>query len=90
MARLSANPQAQPQVDDAYLIALAKQGHHGDTHGQDRQCHRDGRQRRTFASFRCVFPRVCPPVSIHKRTRISSPGFAGGKTLAFPRVEDGV
>ena len=29
MARLSANPHAQPQVDDAYLIALAKQGHHG-------------------------------------------------------------
>ncbi|MBV8954769.1 MAG: RNA polymerase sporulation sigma factor SigH, partial [Solirubrobacterales bacterium] len=28
MARLSANPQAQPQVDDTYLIALAKQGHH--------------------------------------------------------------
>ncbi len=26
MARLSANPQAQPQVDDGYLIALAKQG----------------------------------------------------------------
>ena len=27
MARLSAYPQAQPQVDDGYLIALAKQGH---------------------------------------------------------------
>ncbi|MBV9310570.1 MAG: RNA polymerase sporulation sigma factor SigH [Solirubrobacterales bacterium] len=27
MARLSANSQAQPQVDDGYLIALAKQGH---------------------------------------------------------------
>ena len=27
MARLSASPQAQPQVDDGYLIALAKQGH---------------------------------------------------------------
>jgi RNA polymerase sporulation-specific sigma factor len=26
MARLAANPQAQPQVDDLYLIALAKQG----------------------------------------------------------------
>jgi RNA polymerase sigma-H factor len=26
VARLSANPQAQPQVDDGYLIALAKQG----------------------------------------------------------------
>jgi RNA polymerase sporulation-specific sigma factor len=27
VARLSASPQAQPQVDDGYLIALAKQGH---------------------------------------------------------------
>ncbi len=27
MARLSAGSQAQPQVDDGYLIALAKQGH---------------------------------------------------------------
>ena len=27
MARLSASPQGQPQVDDTYLIALAKQGH---------------------------------------------------------------
>ncbi len=27
MARLSANPQGQPQVEDGYLIALAKQGH---------------------------------------------------------------
>ncbi len=27
MARLSVHPQAQPQVDDNYLIALAKQGH---------------------------------------------------------------
>ncbi len=27
MARFSAYPQAQPQVDDGYLIALAKQGH---------------------------------------------------------------
>ena len=27
MARLSSYPQSQPQVDDRYLIALAKQGH---------------------------------------------------------------
>jgi RNA polymerase sporulation-specific sigma factor len=27
VARLSANPQGQPQVEDGYLIALAKQGH---------------------------------------------------------------
>ena len=27
MARLSSNSQAQPQVEDGYLIALAKQGH---------------------------------------------------------------
>src|SRR5437660_3021623 len=27
VARLSANPQGQPQVEDAYLIALAKQGY---------------------------------------------------------------
>jgi len=27
VARLSTSPQAQPQVDDRYLIALAKQGH---------------------------------------------------------------
>jgi RNA polymerase sporulation-specific sigma factor len=27
VARLSANPHAQPQVEDAYLIALAKQGY---------------------------------------------------------------
>jgi RNA polymerase sporulation-specific sigma factor len=27
VARLSASPQAQPQVEDGYLIALAKQGH---------------------------------------------------------------
>ncbi|MBV8987737.1 MAG: RNA polymerase sporulation sigma factor SigH [Solirubrobacterales bacterium] len=33
MARLSVHPQAQPQVDDEYLIALAKQGH---AHAYDR------------------------------------------------------
>src|SRR5207248_9627510 len=33
VARLSASPQAQPQVDDGYLIALAKQGH---AHAYDR------------------------------------------------------